>query len=688
MRLSPGHDRLGSTPDSTGVNFAVRSSVAEAVFVSLFEGDEEYPLELPGRTGEVFHGHVEGIGAGTRYGFRVEGPWDPAHGDRCNRQKLLLDPYARRIVPPGGDRRLLVGHTPGNLNRPDPRDSSSAGLRSVVTDEDFDWEEVRQPAIPLADSIVYEAHVKGLTRTHPEVPEELRGTYAGIAHPAMIDHLHSIGVTTVELLPVHQFLHDQFLLDRGLRNYWGYNTIGFFAPHAEYAATEDPVTEFTGMVKLLHAAGIEVILDVVYNHTAEGSHLGPTLSLRGLDNRAYYRLDPQNPAHYLNWTGTGNTIDASSEATLQLVLDSLRYWVQEMRVDGFRFDLATTLGRTHLDFDPLGGFFGAVSQDPVLRHTKLIAEPWDVGPNGYRVGEFPSRWSEWNDTYRDTVRDFWKSTEGMLGSFGNAVTGSSPVYELSGRSPTGSVNLITSHDGFTLKDVVSYDHRHNAANGEANGDGHSDNRSWNSGEEGPSDDPAVLEIRSRRTRAMLLSLLLSQGVPMLLGGDELGRTQRGNNNAYNQDNEISWFDWDTADLELAAFVGRLARLRKEHPTFRRTAWLHEHADPEHDLVGWFTASGEEMTSHAWNEPDSKQVALYLAGRVVHCVDGTVTDDDVLLFFNAGLDSTTFQIPATVGAEDWTIAIDSVDTERKGPVGGTLEVGAFGATVLLRGARPG
>jgi isoamylase len=653
MHLTTGHDRLGATADPHGVNFAVWSGVAEQVHLSVFDDGSEHTLALPGRTGDVFHGHLSGVGPGLRYGFRVEGPWDPVRGHRCNVSKLLADPYARLLEGPFGTRRLLRGHVPGDLHRPDSRDSAPAALRSVVIDGAFDWAGDTPPATSMADSVIYEAHVKGLSAQHPAVPEELRGTYAGLAHPAVIEHLLDLGVTAVELLPVQHFVHDQFLLESGLRNYWGYNTIGFFAPHIEYAATDNPISEFKGMVRLLHAAGLEVILDVVYNHTAEGNHLGPTLAFRGYDNQAYYRLDPHAPAHYLNWTGTGNTMDLGSPAVLQLVMDSLRYWVTDMHVDGFRFDLATTLGRTHSDFDPLGAFFGAVSQDPILRRSKLIAEPWDVGPHGYQVGQFPHRWSEWNDGYRDTVRDFWKGTPSSLGAFGDAVTGSSPLYENGGRNPTASVNFITSHDGFTLADVVAYNDKHNRTNGEANRDGHSDNRSWNSGEEGPTDDPTVREIRTRRVRSMAISLLLSQGVPMLLGGDEMGRSQRGNNNAYNQDNEISWFDWENADTDLVAFFGRLTALRRNHPTFRRTAWLHEHADADQDLVGWFTADGSHMTPSDWDDPAGRVVALHLAGRVVHCAAGTVTDDDALLLFNAGFDDVGFRIPRRWARRDGT-----------------------------------
>ena len=685
MHLSTGHDRLGATPDDGGVNFAVWSGVADQVHLAVFDGGTEHRFTLPGRTGDVFHGHLSGVGPGLRYGFRVEGPWEPLHGHRCNPSKLLADPYARLLAGPSDDRHLLRGHAPGEVLRADARDSASAALKSVVIDGTFDWGADTRPATPLADSVIYEVHVKGLTASHPAVPEELRGTYAGLAHPAVVAHLLDLGVTAVELLPVQHFVHDQFLLDRGLRNYWGYNTIGFFAPHLEYAATDDPISEFKGMVRILHEAGLEVILDVVYNHTAEGNHLGPTLAFRGYDNRAYYRLDAHSPAQYLNWTGTGNTMNLGSPVVLQLVMDSLRYWVSEMHVDGFRFDLATTLGRTLADFDPLGAFFGAVSQDPVLRRTKLIAEPWDVGPGGYRVGQFPGGWSEWNDGYRDTMRDFWKGTPSSLGAFGDGVTGSSPLFESSGRSPTASVNFLTSHDGFTLADVVAYNEKHNRTNGEANRDGHSDNRSWNSGEEGPTEDATVQEIRTRRTRSMATSLLLSQGVPMLLGGDELGRSQRGNNNAYNQDNEISWFDWNDVDTDLAAFIARLTALRRDHPTFRRTAWLHEHADVGRDLVGWFTPDGSEMTRSNWEEPTRLVVALYLAGRVVHCAAGTITDDDALLLFNAGFDDVEFRIPTSVGTEGWQIVIDSTDPVRSGAVSDTVVVGGFGATVMMRPA---
>jgi len=685
MEITTGHPRpLGATATPGGVDFAVESGIAERVEVCIFGDDGETRLELPTRIGDVFCGRVTGIGPGTEYGFRVHGPWDPTIGHRCNPAKLLLDPYARRMSGSVTDGRLLVGHTPRNRTRRDTRDSAPATMRSVVVSPEFDWAGDRPLHRPTGDTVIYETHVKGLSATHPDVPEGLRGTYAGLGHEAVLAHLVGLGVTAVELLPVHQFVHDGFLRAAGRSNYWGYNSIGFFAPHHQYAAASDPVAEFKEMVRNLHGAGLEVILDVVYNHTAEGNHLGPTLSFRGLDNRAWYRLDPTDRSKYLNWAGTGNVLDFGSSPPLCLAMDSLRYWVEEMHVDGFRFDLATVLGRTHADFDPLGAFFGAVRQDPVLRGTKFIAEPWDVGPFGYRVGQFPPGWSEWNDRYRDTVRDFWRSTDGTLGAFAEAVTGSSDLYELSGRKPTASINLVTSHDGFTLSDLVSYDDRHNAPNGEHGRDGHEDNRSWNSGVEGPTDDPDVVELRSRRRRAVLTTLLLSQGVPMLLGGDEIGRTQRGNNNAYNQDNPISWYDWASVDHEMLAFTTRLIGLRRTHPTFRRSAWLHEHADPSHDLVGWFDVDGREMTTSAWEDPEARHVALHLSGRVVHCESGTVTDDDVLLLFNGGGEPVRFLIPASAGS-GWTVAVDSTEPDRSDPVGEAIDVGAYGLTVLLRPA---
>jgi isoamylase len=555
--------RLGAHLEGDGVRVGVFSGVADVVELCLFEdggGETRHALERA--DGDVWHGHVAGAGHGTRYGFRVHGPWDPGAGLRCNAAKLLLDPYARAIA--GGVEWNAA------LDGDNADDSAPFVPRSVVSAEPFDWGDDHPPRTALADSVIYELHVKGFTRLHPEVPEALRGTYAGLAHPAAIAHLQRLGVTAVELLPVHQFVHDRALVARGLRNYWGYQSIGYFAPHNEYAASGDQVAEFKAMVRALHSAGLEVLLDVVFNHTAEGDEHGPTLCFRGLDNPAYYRL-ADDRSRYVDDTGCGNTLDAHRPHGLRLVMDSLRYWVQEMHVDGFRFDLAVSLGRTTTDFDPFGGFLDAVGQDPILSEIKLIAEPWDIGHGGYDLGDFPPGWSEWNGRYRDTARDFWRGAPGTLGDFATRLTGSSDLYGR-GRRPTASINLVTVHDGFTLTDLVSYDAKHNEANGEDNRDGSNDNRSWNCGVEGPTDDPAVLELRARQRRNLLATLLLSEGVPLLLAGDELGRTQGGNNNAYCQDNPISWIDWD-GDRDLLDFVAAVCRIRRENDVFRRGSVL-------------------------------------------------------------------------------------------------------------------
>jgi glycogen operon protein len=653
MQTMYARPELGATPTPDGVRFALRSDVADAVEVCLFDGEEEVRIDMDADRRGVFSIHVAGIGVGTRYGFRVYGPWDPASGHRCNHSKLLLDPYGKRFVGGVANDPAVYGHDPNDPKRISPLDSAPYVMKSVVIDDGFDWGDDRSPGHSMADTIIYETHVKGITKTHPGIPAELRGTYAGLAHPVAVDHLRRLGVTAIELLPIHQFVQDLHLLESGRRNYWGYNSIGFFAPHNEYAATDDPVREFKGMVKHLHAADIEVILDVVYNHTAEGNHLGPTLSFRGIDNNAYYRLSG-DPTYYLNWTGTGNTLDMSNPQSLQIVMDSLRYWVAEMHVDGFRFDLATVLGRTHSDFDPWGAFFGAVSQDPVLAGAKLIAEPWDIGPHGYRVGEYPYGWSEWNDSFRDVTRDFWRSTKGALPAFASRLTGSADIFGPSGRSQTASVNLVTAHDGFTLADVVSYNAKHNEANGEANRDGHSDNRSWNSGVEGPTDDPDVTRLRGRRQRSMLATLMLAQGVPLMLGGDEIGRTQRGNNNAYNQDNDTSWYDWDHADVDLHDFCSRLIALRRSHPNFRRTRWLPGHG--EAGQVEWFTPSGEKKSIDDWLKHYARSVTISFDGsRVTH--DGVVVaDDDFLIMANASDTDITFHVPREIGEIGWQLAL--------------------------------
>ncbi|MDH3250489.1 MAG: glycogen debranching protein GlgX [Acidimicrobiia bacterium] len=671
---------LGATPTSDGVRFALRSDVADGVELCLFDGPEEFRIGME-RTGSgVFSTTVPGISAGAVYGFRVHGPWDPKRGHRCNAAKLLIDPYGRQFVGSMESDPSIYGHDLGDPFRISPHNSAPHMMKSIVIDSSFDWGDDRPPGHSMADTVLYETHVKGITKNHPDIPTELRGTYAGLAHPVTIEHLGRLGVTAVELLPIHQFVQDQHLIAAGRRNYWGYNSIGFFAPHNGYAATDDPVREFKGMVKHLHAAGIEVILDVVYNHTAEGNHLGPTLSFRAIDNNAYYRLG-DDLSQYLNWTGTGNTLDMSNPQSLQIVMDSLRYWVSEMRIDGFRFDLATVLGRTHSEFDPWGAFFGAISQDPVLSGAKLIAEPWDVGPHGYRVGEYPYGWSEWNDSFRDVTRDFWRSAKGVLPAFAGRLTGSADIFGPSGRNQTASVNLITAHDGFTLADVVSYNHKHNEPNGEGNRDGHSDNRSWNSGVEGPTDDPDVLKIRRRRQRSMLATLMLAQGVPMMLGGDEIGRTQRGNNNAYNQDNFISWYDWENADRELLAFTSRLIELRRSHPTFRRTRWLPEHG--EAGQVEWFTPSGEKKSIDDWHKAYARSVTVSFDGAsVVH--DGEVVrDNDFLVMANASDTDIEFRIPPVIGEIGWELVLHTDPDDGIELANGAITLPRFVLAVLRR-----
>ncbi|HEX5043557.1 MAG TPA: glycogen debranching protein GlgX, partial [Candidatus Polarisedimenticolaceae bacterium] len=571
MRLLPGRPfPLGPTYDGNGTNFSLFSEIAERVELCLFDEEgSETRVDLPEVTAYCWHGYLPGIVPGQRFGFRVHGPHAPEAGHRCNPSKLLLCPYARAID----------GQVEWNdaVQGDNDRDSAPYVPKGVVTSPFFDWGNDRRLEVPWHETIVYEAHVKGLTMRHPEVPPEMRGTYAGLTHPSVLRHLRSLGVTAVELLPVHQFVHDGVLLDRGLRNYWGYNSIGYFAPHQAYAM-EGPrdrqVQEFKQMVKTLHREGLEVILDVVYNHTAEGNHLGPTLSFRGIDNAAYYRLVPQDPRYYMDYTGTGNSLNMRHPHVLQLIMDSLRYWVLDMHVDGFRFDLASTLARELHDVDRLSAFFDLIQQDPVVSQVKLIAEPWDVGEGGYQVGNFPPLWSEWNGKYRDNMRDFWRGEERTLGELAFRFTGSSDLYATNGRRPYASVNFVTAHDGFTLADLVSYNEKHNQANGEENRDGESHNRSWNCGVEGPTDDPAVLALRARQRRNFLATLLLSQGIPMLLHGDEIGRTQGGNNNAYCQVYELAWLDWEHADLELLAFVGDLVALRRAHPIFQRRRDFH------------------------------------------------------------------------------------------------------------------
>lgn len=686
---------LGATYDGTGTNFAVFSEAAEAIDLCLFDDDgTETRHRLPEVTAFVHHGYVTGITAGQRYGFRVHGPWDPTVGQRCNPAKLLVDPYAKALSGTVQWGPEVYGHRADDLLAIDTVDSAPHMPHSVVIDTDFDWEGDRRLETPLHNTVLYETHVRGMTMRHPEIPPELRGTYAGMASPPILDHLTSLGVTAVELLPVHHFLSEHTVTERGLTNYWGYNTLAYLAPHAPYSSSGDrggQVTEFKAMVKAFHRAGIEVILDVVYNHTAEGNHLGPTLSLKGFDNQAYYRLDPAAPQYYTDFTGTGNSLNMRHSQSLQLLMDSLRYWILEMHVDGFRFDLAAALARGLHEVDRLSSFFDLIHQDPVVNQVKLIAEPWDVGEGGYQVGNFPPLWSEWNAEFRDGVRDYWRSDDATLAGFATRFTGSSDLYAWSGRRPSASINFITAHDGFTLADLVAYDHKHNDGNGEDNRDGESHNRSWNSGAEGPTDDPDVLQIRGTRRRSMLVTLLLSQGVPMVLGGDEIGRTQQGNNNGYAQDNEICWYDWDTADQELLAFTRRLIRLRAQHPIFRRRRWFEGQPIRGADVqdLGWFAPDGTEMTDDDWDVGYARSLAVFLNGAAITTLDEfgeRITDDSFIVLFNAGADPITFVIPEGLGGSEWTVELDtSHDSDRGAAVSSNdrWEVSSWAVVVLRR-----
>ncbi|MCD4536585.1 glycogen debranching protein GlgX [Nocardioides sp. cx-169] len=662
---------LGATYDGSGTNFALFSEVADRVELCLFDEDgNEQRVEVREVDAYVWHCYLPHIQPGQRYGYRVHGPWDPEQGLRCNPAKLLLDPYAKATTREIDWDQSLFGY---NFGDPDSRnDDDSAGHMTlgVVINPFFDWEGDRRLNYPYNESIIYEAHVKGMTQLHPDLPEDIRGTYAGLAHPAITEHLQHLGVTAIELMPVHQFIQDSTLLEKGLRNYWGYNTLGFFAPHAEYAGTGQvgqQVQEFKAMVKAMHAAGIEVILDVVYNHTAEGNHMGPTLSFKGIDNPAYYRLMEDEPKYYMDYTGTGNSLNVRHPHSLQLIMDSLRYWVTEMHVDGFRFDLASALAREFYDVDRLATFFELVQQDPVVSQVKLIAEPWDVGPGGYQVGGFPPQWTEWNGAYRDVVRDFWRG-EPSLGEFASRLAGSADLYEHSGRRPVASINFVTAHDGFTLADLVSYNEKHNEANGEDNNDGESHNRSWNHGVEGPTDDPEILGFRAREQRNLLATLLLSQGVPMLLHGDEMGRTQQGNNNTYAQDSEIAWMHWEDADRPLVEFTAALIRLRRDHPTFRRKRFFTGNTvrteipggdgDRLNDIV-WLHLDGRPMEDGDW-EGGNQAIGMYLNGHGIAGKDargGEIIDDHFLLYFNAD-GPAEVTLPPEEYAAAWDVVIDT------------------------------
>ncbi|MDZ7680077.1 MAG: glycogen debranching protein GlgX [Acidimicrobiales bacterium] len=671
MHTWPGKPApLGASFDGTGTNFSVFSEAADAVELCLFDDDgTESRVELSEVTALCHHGYLRGIMPGQRYGFRVHGPWEPTAGQRCNPAKLLLDPYATAVEGEVRWDDAVFGHRLGEPTTVrDDRDSALFVPRSVVTSPFFDWDDDQPPRVPNDETVIYELHTRGFTRLHPEVPPELRGTYLALTEPAVIDHLVSLGVTTVELMPVHQFVHDHALHQRGLRNYWGYNSIAYLAPHNEYAVAGqrgEQVLEFKAMVKALHAAGIEVILDVVYNHTGEGRADGPTLSMRGIDNAAYYRLDPDDPSRYLDYTGTGNTMNMQHPHVLQLIMDSLRYWVTEMHVDGFRFDLAATLARELHDVDRLSAFFDIIQQDPVISRVKLIAEPWDLGEGGYQVGNFPPLWAEWNGRYRDTVRDYWRGAEATLAEFASRFTGSADLYQASGRRPHASINFVTSHDGFTLADLVSYEQKHNLANGEENRDGDDHNRSWNGGIEGPTDDAAINELRARQRRNFLVTLFLSQGVPMLLAGDELGRTQRGNNNAYCQDNEVSWVDWQGKDDELLTYTQALIALRARHPVFRRGGHFAGEMTPGSDApdVAWFTPAGVPMTDDDWQQGYARSLTVFLNGEGITDRGERgerILDESFFVLFNADRNSATFTLPGGAWAEAWEVLFDTAD----------------------------
>jgi glycogen operon protein len=702
MEIWPGEPfPLGATYNGGGTNFSLFSETATRVQLCLFDDSGgERRIDLPEKTALCWHGFLPGITAGQRYGFRVHGPWDPAQGYWCNPNKLLLDPYAKAVDGAWDWNEAMF---PYHFDNPDSSkndlDSAAFMPKCVVVDDAFDWEGDAPPRTPWHKTIVYETHVKGFTKCQPKLPAHVRGSYGGVANPISVDYLKRLGVTAVELLPVHQFVQDSMLLQRGLRNYWGYNSIGFLAPHNEYSSTGtrgEQVNEFKGMVKALHGAGIEVILDVVYNHTAEGNHLGPVLSFKGIDNLAYYRAIGDNRRYYMDYTGTGNTLNMRHPHVLQLIMDSLRYWVLQMHVDGFRFDLAAALARELHDVDRLSAFFDLIQQDPVINRVKLIAEPWDVGEGGYQVGNFPPLWSEWNGKYRDCVRDFWRGTDQTLAEFGSRFTGSSDLYQ-GARQPYASINFVTAHDGFTLDDLVSYNDKHNEANGEENRDGENHNRSWNLGAEGPTDDAEIVTRRKRQMRNFLSTLILSQGVPMIAGGDEIARTQRGNNNAYCQDNDTSWYHWDKADASLLSFTSDLLCLRSKHPVFHRRRWFQGRPFHGNDVsdIAWFTPSGAEMSDQDWQAGFAKSLGVFLNGNATRTMDERgryLTDDSFYVMFNAHSDAVDFAVPEAKWGEAWTITFDTsdlpehVNLDAAGPqlgAGEHLKVQAWSMVLLRR-----
>ena len=671
---------LGATFDGSGTNFALFSEAAERVELCLFDEDgAERRIDVTEVDAFVWHVYLPAVQPGQRYGYRVHGPFDPAAGLRCDPSKLLLDPYAKAIAGMASNHPSLYSYDFEDPEKRNTEDSAAHTMHSVVVSPFFDWGNDHPPAHEYHDTVIYEAHVKGLTMLHPEIDDNIRGTYVAMGHPAVIEHLKELGVTAVELMPVHQFVQDGHLVEKGLRNYWGYNTIGFFAPHNEYAYAGDlgqQVQEFKQMVKNLHEAGIEVILDVVYNHTAEGNHLGPTLCFRGIDNSAYYRLVEGDEAHYYDTTGTGNSLLMRTPHVLQLIMDSLRYWVTEMHVDGFRFDLASTLARELHEVDRLSAFFDIIQQDPIISQVKLIAEPWDLGEGGYQVGGFPPLWSEWNGRYRDSVRDFHRSEPGTVGDFTSRLAGSSDLYQHTGRTPIASINFVTAHDGFTMRDLVSYNERHNEANQEGGGDGESHNRSWNSGVEGDTDDEAVLALRKRRAKNLMATLLVSQGVPMILHGDEMGRTQQGNNNTYCQDNELSWVDWelDEHQEEMLWFTQRMIALRREHPIFRRRRFLQgvvrEDAGSVLKDVEWLGTDGEPMTEEEWNDAQNKCLTMFLNGSAIpepNSRGERIEGDSALVVFNASGNDVDVVLPGEEYGAEWEVVLGTGDTIDVGSV---------------------
>jgi isoamylase len=692
MEVWPGAPYpLGATYDGAGTNFALFSEIAESVELCLFDDDNaETRVPMPEKDALVWHVYLPRVEPGQRYGYRVHGPYDPPNGHRCDPSKLLLDPYAKAFEGAIDWAPACFSYQLGDPTKRNTEDSAPHVLKSVVTNPFFDWQEDRAPRHTYHETVIYEAHVKGLTQLHPGIPEEIRGTYAAVGHPAMIEHLTSLGVTAIELMPVHQFVQDSTLLDKGLSNYWGYNTIGFFAPHNSYSASGQrgqQVLEFKAMVRELHRAGIEVILDVVYNHTAEGNQLGPTLAFRGIDNAAYYRLTDEDKSFYYDTTGTGNTPLMRSPHVLQMIMDSLRYWVLEMHVDGFRFDLAASLARQFHEVDRLSAFFDLVQQDPVVSQVKLIAEPWDVGPGGYQVGNFPPGWTEWNGKYRDTVRDYWRGEPGSLGEFAERLSGSSDLYEGDGRAPFASINFVTAHDGFTMRDLVSYNDKHNEANREDGNDGEQHNRSWNCGVEGPTDDPAINALRERQERNMLATMLLSQGVPMILHGDELGRTQGGNNNVYCQDNATSWIDWAHVDEGLLEFTRAVTRLRAEHPVFRRRRFFTgDVAANGVPYIAWLAADGSPMGEGDWTSPNADPLQVFLNGHGIGepgLRGEAIVDDAFLILFNPTYEDASVTLPGATYGTAWQIVLDTGDAAAAGErdAGSQHQIGARSLVVL-------